>query len=418
MKSNPFRKEALENLSSPEKLTEVMRAVSLKNWILLLVLAILLFSALIWGIFGHLPFQVSGTGILVKGDGIVEIESLTAGEIIQVDVRPGQHVEVGERLGIMKVPYTENQLELAKSSLKEAEQNHQLLMNSYQSLYTEKSQSFDEKEATLKRRLAQSQSQLKRLADIVATKDQLRQQGILTEEALIIPQKDLAEEQETHRMLENDWDQLAIDREQARQELIHNKTQNEAELTRARLLFNQLNTQQAFEERLESHQNGIVTEVKARPGSIVEAHTPLFSIEPHEHDLPLELILYIPAREGKRVKAGMSVYISPSTAKREEYGYLKGRVSFVSLYPASKAAMLHHIHNESLVHTLTSDEPVLQVTARLLPNPHTHTGYAWTNKKGPSYPIESGTLCQANVVIETHRPLHYLLPFTKQHLGF
>ena len=306
---------------------------------------------------------------------------------------------------------------MAEDSLKNTQQRHVLLINSYQSLYDEKERTFSEKEGMIKRRMAQSQNQLKRLTEVLTTKESLHQQGIYTTEALMPAQKDMAEAQEIQRQLQNDWDQLGIDREQARQDYLHQKTQLQSELSHAQLLQQQLVSQKAFEEELISRQDGVITEVKARPGSSVHANTPLFSLEPHQKNRPLELILYIPARDGKRVAPGMPVNISPSTAKREEYGYLKGKVSFVSLYPASKSAMMHHIHNESLVHSLTLDEPVLQVTARLIDDPNTRSGYAWTSKKGPAYPVESGTLCQANVVVESHHPLHYLLPYAKKHLG-
>ena len=62
---NLFRQEALERLSSPERLDELMTIVNLKTWLPLGTIGILLGLGLIWSLVGRIPVTTSGRGKLV-----------------------------------------------------------------------------------------------------------------------------------------------------------------------------------------------------------------------------------------------------------------------------------------------------------------------------------------------------------------
>ncbi len=64
-----FRQEALERLSSPERLDELMKVVSLKTWLPLATIGVLLGLGLIWSVVGRIPVTTSGRGVLVQGEG-------------------------------------------------------------------------------------------------------------------------------------------------------------------------------------------------------------------------------------------------------------------------------------------------------------------------------------------------------------
>ncbi len=65
---NLFRQEALERLSSPERLDELMTIVNLKTWLPLGTIGILLGLGLIWSLVGRIPVTTSGRGKLVYSD--------------------------------------------------------------------------------------------------------------------------------------------------------------------------------------------------------------------------------------------------------------------------------------------------------------------------------------------------------------
>lgn len=64
MASQPFRKAALDRLSSTEQLDQLVRVTRSQGWAALVILAAILLAALAWGYFGSVTREVSGTGVM------------------------------------------------------------------------------------------------------------------------------------------------------------------------------------------------------------------------------------------------------------------------------------------------------------------------------------------------------------------
>ena len=65
----------------------------------------------------------------------------------------------------------------------------------------------------------------------------------------------------------------------------------------------------------------------------------------------------MPADQAKDLRAGMDAEILPTTVRREEYGFIRGKVTFVSDYPATEAATMRVFENAPLVQALSSRGP-------------------------------------------------------------
>jgi hypothetical protein len=61
-----FRKVALERLSSPEQLDQLMQVTGPKSWLALAALFALLIVVVMWGVFGTISITVEGSGALVS----------------------------------------------------------------------------------------------------------------------------------------------------------------------------------------------------------------------------------------------------------------------------------------------------------------------------------------------------------------
>jgi len=101
MQSKLFRKAALDRLSSPEQLDQMMQITNSKGWLALIALAILLGAAAIWAIFGRIPTTVDVEGILVDSGGTAQASGAPAMEAVifvplanAADIIPGLDVEV------------------------------------------------------------------------------------------------------------------------------------------------------------------------------------------------------------------------------------------------------------------------------------------------------------------------------------
>src|SRR5207248_816160 len=114
--------------------------------------------------------------------------------------------------------------------------------------------------------------------------------------------------------------------------------------------------------------------------------------------------------------ADMRVQISPSTVRREEYGFMRGRVVYVSDYPATSAALMRNFQNEALVTALTSQGPVTEVRVEMATNSKTPSGFEWSSPQGPPSIITSGSLCSAEIVTREQRPIALLFPSLKAKL--
>jgi hypothetical protein len=64
-KGELFRKEALEQVSSPEQLDQLIQLVHLKAWLPLAAIGALVMIGLGWGIFGRIPTYVEAKGLLL-----------------------------------------------------------------------------------------------------------------------------------------------------------------------------------------------------------------------------------------------------------------------------------------------------------------------------------------------------------------
>ena len=94
-----FRKEALERLSSPERLDELMQVVRPRNWLAVLTFGCLIAAALTWSVIARLPTMVTGYGVLMRPRQVVDVQVRASGRMEVLRVRTGDVVHKGAVLG-------------------------------------------------------------------------------------------------------------------------------------------------------------------------------------------------------------------------------------------------------------------------------------------------------------------------------
>jgi HlyD family secretion protein len=161
--------------------------------------------------------------------------------------------------------------------------------------------------------------------------------------------------------------------------------------------------------------SGEVLELQVVAGSTVTNGAPLLTIQPDVDQL--EVLVYVPAIKAKEIRPGMEAQVSPSTVRREEYGYLRGTVRAIADYPATPAALMRNFQNETIVTALIGSGPITELHVSLAPNPKTPSGYLWSSPQGPPVTLSSGTLCFAQIVTHEQRPLTLIIPYFKEKLG-
>jgi HlyD family secretion protein len=154
--------------------------------------------------------------------------------------------------------------------------------------------------------------------------------------------------------------------------------------------------------------SGDVATILVKPGSYNAVGTPVITILPDSDDLIA--VVYVPAQEGKVVRKGMRVFVSPSTAPSAQYGSMVGNVFSVSTLPASAARIRLNLgDNADLVNFLTHGVPVLEIAVELERDKSTPSGYRWSSGSGPPFTISAATLGTATVVIAERSPASQIL---------
>ena len=63
-----FRKAALEKLSTPEKLDQLIKVTSPKGWIALITIATIIGTGISWSFFGNIKTKLNVVGVLLGGE--------------------------------------------------------------------------------------------------------------------------------------------------------------------------------------------------------------------------------------------------------------------------------------------------------------------------------------------------------------
>lgn len=161
--------------------------------------------------------------------------------------------------------------------------------------------------------------------------------------------------------------------------------------------------------------SGTILELNRSRGDFVQQGQAFCSIVKEDGtSLNQEVVLYVPADEGKKIIEGMMVNVSPSTVNREEYGYIIGMVKSVSDYVVSSDRMMSVLNNQQLVQAISgNNSALLEVNIELLRSTDTQSGYKWSTPKGAPMQIDAGTICGAEINVQRQRPIDMVVPYLK-----
>lgn len=374
-----FRKAALEKLSSPERLDELMQVTSPAAWLCLSAIGLALIAVIVWSVVGSISIKVRGMGILLRGEALHEVTSGAYGRVSEILVDENETVKRGEVVARLEQPELDEQI---KSSREQLESLMEQAENERRSQ---------------RRILNRLEAQNRELQQTIKSQEVLVEKGLLTQAAVMPSRQQLtATEQEMARIKANLAEQ-----------------QNRIESARHEL--DQLTSQHGLKSEVVCHFDGKVLEIAANIGDLMSPGNRILVLEAFSE--PIDAVIFIPAADGKKVRPGMRAQIAPSTVRTEEWGFIIGEVSSVSDFPASPEALKKILRNEQLVSDLTGRSAPIEVVAKLLEDESTPSGFKWSSSQGPPVKVFSGTVCQASVTVERKRPISYVLPILRQAAG-
>ncbi len=363
-----YRKVALDRLSSPEQLDRLMTITRPTGWLALLGIAVVVISALIWGIWGSIPTKIYGDGILIRSGGIRHIIPMHSGHLTDIRIQEGDEIKKGQVVARISQP--ELELEMVKLN-----QEIKALMNESN---VEKN---DE-------RNDQSDN-----GDDDGSNDENNNN------------RNDENDDENDDKSEND------EKDNKNGDKTDDKSNDDLRIKKKIEKLEEMREDYLARTRIVSPADGRVLEVMKKQGNYISHNEPLLSFEVIRGGTrELETFLFVPAAQGQQIAPGMDVQVEPLMINREEYGFINGKVISVSEYPVSAQGMVNLLENEELVRTFSRADASVLVRVELIPDSGNMSGYQWSVGDGPPTRLESGTLISGAVIIKEEPPINKIIP--------
>ncbi|AFZ57449.1 NHLP bacteriocin system secretion protein [Anabaena cylindrica FACHB-243] len=172
---------------------------------------------------------------------------------------------------------------------------------------------------------------------------------------------------------------------------------------------------------IKSPHTGCILELTTTNGQVVNTGTSIGSLEiKAAASEKLVGVTYFSVGDGKKIKPGMEIQITPTSVKREQFGGIVGKVISVSPFPVTKQGAVNVLGNTELVESIVtkSQEPQIEVWAELKPNFTNFSNYEWSSSTGPTnLKLSSGTTTKVNIILEQRQPITFILPFLREWSG-
>jgi HlyD family secretion protein len=398
-----------------EQLDELLRFTSTRSWLALVFMCVVVVLSVLWGIFGRIQSTVQGTALFLSAGGLSQIVAKESGHVQECKVHPGDFLKVGQIVATVSNPQLEKQIALKKMDIGEIEENRvrqtQLILAKSEA----QKRVFEAQRLELLQKKVFFERRIRALDERVRTYEELLKEGAATRQSYLNAKLDFEKASEESALAETNLNELISKRRELDANVHDQLFQLKFKVDTTKGELETLQKKMELTAIIRSDFDGRVIEVLVKPGQLVREGQAVVTCESAGADLEVEI--FVPAYEGKKILPGMSLQVTPSTVQREEYGFITGKVTTVAIFPISRDALLNSLKNEKLVDSLLTKGPVLSVDGALDRDPSTKSGFRWSSGKGAEIVVTVGTLGTAEVVVYEQPPAALVLPALKKWLG-
>ena len=203
----------------------------------------------------------------------------------------------------------------------------------------------------------------------------------------------------------SDIELLINETEEEIEKRYENKEKNSKLIEKLQNKLTLLNEKKSILSEIRSPVRGKILNLIVKPGDIIKEYEAIAVIE--SPDETMEAVMYIPLAADKTIEPSMDVQISPSTARKDLYGFIPGKIKSVDVFPETRESMMKVIGNEELVSMFLSRGPSMEVHVEL--SCDANRELKWSSDRGGPH-IYSGTLCRGTVILKKIHPLDLLFP--------
>lgn len=415
MSASFFRKSALEKLSTPEKLDQLIKVTGPKAWIALVTVAAALFTGVLWAFMGTVKTKLDVIGV-VQGGEVHEVVATSQGQLVELKVAIGDHVKKGDVIATIQQPELHQQIEDAKAVVSDRKFEMGKLA-SYGSQGTQlQSELIKQTRVSIQGEIETEKKKLIFLNNQLESENGLLSKGLITKSEVAVTRQQIEASKNTIERLKGQTVETSTQQHNLGYDLQQKVTLQSQRIAEAERNLQFLTERYDQQKNIKSPYDGEVIEVLTDAGIVVAAGTPLFKLKNlSEAKLAvLKGVLYIPSQDGKKIRKGMEALVVPSTVQPQEYGFIKGKVTYVSDFPVTQQGMLTSVKNDQLAKGLLAQGPLFEVHVDFEKDPKSYSGFKWTSAKGPDIFIKEGTSCMGKVTIKQEPPVTIVVPAFKK----
>jgi len=409
-----FSKEALEAASNPDELDHTLQIVRSKLWIPIFGICVVALVGLTWSIFGRMPVSVTGFGVLINPGNVKVVQSQAPGLVEKVLVKPGDEVNEGDIVAILQQPALEQSLQQAKENYDEINRINSDALEASKKQFAAQLASINRQKELLAEGKELSGNVNRSLEKRNEVLLQLAKDNLVNSEMLLQSESSLVESKTKMASYDAQIQELELSLEQAKQKNIQTEFTLKNQIDESRRAVEKLELQLENNRHIRSKAGGGVMQLMVSVGTAVGFGTPILSVAADESTQSMKNLCYFSVKDGKKIRPGMRIQVTPSTVKRERYGSIVGKVASVSSFPVSREAAVNIVGSKELAFALTGQGAMIEVETELKPasSSESISGYEWTSRN-PPVAVSQGTTTVNRVKVDDRAPITYVLPLLR-----
>ena len=409
-----FSKEALEAASNPDEMDHALQVVRAKLWIPLFGIGIVVVVGLAWSFVGRMPVNVTGFGVLINPGNVKVVQSQAPGLVEKVSVKPGDQLQEGDIVAVLQQPALEQLLQQAKENYDEINKTNSEALEANQNQFLAQLASIERQKQLLTEGKELSGNVNQSLEKRNQALLELAKDNLVSSEMLLQSESSLVEIKTKMAGYDAQIQALDLSLEQAKQKNIQTEFTLKNQIDESRRAVEKMELQLENNRHIRSKSGGKVMQLMVSAGTAVAFGTPVLSVATDESTQAMKNLCYFSVKDGKKIKLGMTIQVTPSTVKRERYGSIVGKVVSVSSFPVSQEAAMNIVGSKELAFALTGQGAMIEVETELqgASSPDSESGYEWTSRN-PPVAVSQGTTTVNRVRVDDRAPITYVLPLLR-----
>jgi len=366
-----------------------------------------------WSVFGSLPSEVTGTGMVVRGQRLIAVQARVPGTVVASNAKVNQSVRKTDILMSIDSSQQQIQFQGAKQQLatglplqKESEQSGaKAEANALAALRIAESR-LNSQGPTLQRRRAE-------LELLIQQANQLYSQRLINVTDLANLAQTLGQVTSQLQSLTDAVNAQTLQYQQIKQQNAGNRFQLQQQNIGTAASAAGVNALIHLSRAVRPPVNGELVSIGKGVGDYANQGDVLFTIMPR--DGSLRAILVVSSANANRVKAGNQVLISPNESPPTRFGYIKGTVTGISNAPATQAELIKAYGSpetaQSFANSFGQQSGIDLPYLVLVSIQQNKAGLpVWTLGKQPPWGFRAGGVASARIITSHIRPIQLLIP--------